>query len=107
MLIRLLEGEVIGTRFQASDHKRITGRQHWIVHLSKVKGRVIIDDGAAQALKRRGSSLLPIGVCEVQGQFERGDTVEICSESGAVIGKGLVGYDHETLNLIKGHRSEE
>ena len=107
VLTRLLSGEVLGTRFQVSANPRINRRQHWIMHLSKVNGTIVVDKGAEDALRRRGSSLLAIGVVSARGQFQRGDAVEIVSSGGSLIAKGLIGCDDETLRRIKGLRSEE
>ena len=66
---------------------------------------MIIDDGAAQAL-RRGGSLLPVGVTAVKGEFERGDSVCVVDPSGAEIARGLVNYRLSDLERILGQQSE-
>ena len=69
-------------------------------------GIVIVDDGAAEAL-RRGTSLLPAGVVAVEGIFERGDAVIIRARSGAEAGRGLSAYSSVDIRLIAGHKSGE
>ena len=65
-----------------------------------------IDDGAEQALRERGTSLLPVGVVEVEGDFEAGDAVEVrCA--GRPVGKGIAGYSAAELRRIKGLKTEE
>jgi glutamate 5-kinase len=66
---------------------------------------VVVDDGAAQAL-RRGGSLLPVGVVNVQGKFERGDTVRVAAQDGHEIARGLVNYASADLERIRGEQSE-
>ena len=69
----------------------------------------MVDDGAAHALRERGTSLLPVGVVEVQGEFQAGDAVEVSSTdgNGRAIGKGIVNYSAEELRRIKGMQSAE
>ncbi len=65
-----------------------------------------MDAGAAKALKS-GKSLLPAGVKEIDGQFERGDTVAVMNEDGREIARGLIAYDAEDARKIAGHKSDE
>ena len=65
-----------------------------------------MDDGAAKVLRERGSSLLPVGITEVEGEFDAGDAVEI-SRDGEAIGKGIVNYSADELRRVKGMRSEQ
>jgi len=105
IIARVLAGEPIGTRFQPNLQRR-DRRRHWIHFLSKVRGAVVVDEGAVRALRERGSSLLPIGVVGIRGQFSRGDAVTIEGPTGEVVARGLVGYDHETVAAIQGMRSD-
>jgi len=79
-------------------------RKAWIGAM-KAKGRLTVDAGAARAIER-GSSLLPAGVTGVLGSFQRGDAIEIMSESGTVLGLGLTRYDASDAARIKGLRSD-
>ena len=81
-------------------------RKRWISGSLKPAGRLIIDAGAVTALEN-GKSLLPAGVVEVEGMFDRGDPVAIVDESGAVLGKGLSAFGAQDAQLIKGRRSNE
>jgi glutamate 5-kinase len=65
-----------------------------------------VDAGAVKALKS-GKSLLPAGVKEIEGQFERGDTVAVLNEDGREIARGLIAYDAEDARKIAGHKSDE
>lgn len=84
----------------------VTARKTWIAGQLTPAGALIIDDGAARAL-RTGKSLLPAGVRSITGQFERGDTVAIVDKGGGEIARGLVGYDAAEAAQIAGCRSDE
>lgn len=105
-LTRLLAGEPIGTRFVAVPH-RVGSRRHWIRFLSKVRGSLFVDRGAAVALETRGSSLLAVGITRVEGHFSRGDAVRIVDPDGREVARGLAGYDSETAQALAGRHSPE
>ena len=85
---RVVDGEALGTRV-VPKHSRLAARKVWIAFALPAKGRLCIDDGAVVAICRRGRSLLPVGVCAVDGVFEVGEAVEICDREGMVVAKGL------------------
>ena len=67
----------------------------------------MVDDGARRALVERGASLLPKGVMQVEGEFERGEPVEVCGADGVVAARGLAAYSSAEARLIAGKRSDE
>lgn len=81
-------------------------RKQWIGASLDTQGSITVDDGAAQALTK-GASLLPAGVVDVQGQFERGDAVMIINRSGKSIAKGLTAYDIKDALMIRGCKTAE
>jgi glutamate 5-kinase len=81
-------------------------RKAWIAAALNPSGAVIVDEGAAVALKR-GTSLLPAGVTGVEGVFERGDAVIIRTRSGVEAGRGLSAYSSDDIRRIAGHKSSE
>ena len=106
VLVRLAAGEAIGTLL----HVRTTAlaaRKQWLADHLQVAGRIEIDDGAAQALRSGGKSLLPIGVKNVVGEFERGAMVACISPDGAEIARGLVNYSAQESRRIAGCASTE
>ncbi|HHT47324.1 MAG TPA: glutamate 5-kinase [Firmicutes bacterium] len=103
---RILSGEDIGTYF-CSQQNHLRSRKRWIAFAQKVKGTIYIDQGAEQALKREGKSLLPIGITKIEGLFSKGETVSIHGSSGKEIARGLVNYDAEDLQQIIGINSAE
>ncbi len=93
VLLRLAAGERIGTQILAGQ-ATIAARKQWLADHLQVRGRVILDAGAVKALLVDGKSLLPVGVCRVEGEFERGEVVACVEESGREIARGLVNYGH-------------
>ncbi|MEX0643763.1 MAG: glutamate 5-kinase, partial [Parvularculaceae bacterium] len=81
-------------------------RRAWIGGRLKPAGSIIVDAGAAAAL-RRGASLLPAGINRIEGQFRRGDAVSVIDDKGEVIGQGLIAYDVEEAVLLIGKKSPD
>lgn len=106
ILLRLQQGESWGSLFLP--HKRpYPGKKLWLAHLSKPLGTLVVDAGAAQALRTRGSSLLPVGIEKVQGTFATGDAVRCVTLEGAEIGVGLTNYASSEIAVIQGHHSDQ
>ena len=104
---RIISGEQIGTRFVASDAKR-TGRKRWLLTGStEARGGVVVDAGAVTALKSYGVSLLPAGVTDVVGEFDRGDIVSVISPTGDKVAYGVANYNAQDIQTIAGLRSDE
>jgi glutamate 5-kinase len=98
-LLRLVEGESIGTLLVATTQK-VAARKQWMADHLQLKGAVVVDDGAALKLRDEGKSLLPIGVTEVQGEFFRGDVIAVRTAAGAEIARGLANYASSEARLI-------
>jgi glutamate 5-kinase len=99
VLLRLAAGEMIGTQLTAST-AILTAKKQWLADHLLLKGRVLIDAGAARALGSGGKSLLPIGVVEVQGEFQRGDVVACMAPDGREVARGLVNYSSAQARQI-------
>jgi glutamate 5-kinase len=99
VLRRLASGEAIGSELKAS-MPVLAARKQWLADHLLLKGRVIIDEGAAAALTSRGRSLLPIGVVEVVGEFRRGDVVGCVKQDGREIARGLINYSSAEARQI-------
>ena len=105
VITRLLKGELLGTLFLPQS--RISGRKRWIAYSRPPKGRLIVDDGATEALVRGGRSLLPAGIRRVEGSFDYSDTVSCLTESGVEFARGLVNYNAmETAKLAGKHTKD-
>jgi len=103
---RLLDGQRLGTVFVPASH-RMSARDRWIRMVARPVGAIQIDAGAVKALVAGKKSLLPIGVVDVSGRFERGDVVQVVSPEGRELARGLVNYSAQELGLIKGLRSNK
>jgi len=101
-----LDGEDFGTIFHAIHDKR-PSRLLWLAHAATPHGRLILDHGATIAIKERGVSLLAAGVTAVVGDFLSGDTVEIISDKGVVIGRGLVAFDSSEIPRMLGRSTKD
>jgi glutamate 5-kinase len=106
ILTRLFDGSEEGTFFIPKDEK-LASRKCWIAFNLKPKGVVIIDDGAAQAVLKRGKSLLPSGITDVHGDFNVGAPVEFKTQQNEALGIGLVNYSATDLKKIRGLKSGE
>lgn len=104
----ILGGGDIGTLFPALTDDRMRGQKRYLAFFSEPAGDIIVDAGAEQALKGGGRSLLPSGISRVEGDFHRGDAVQIKSmENDRVIAKGLSNYDAEDIRAIQGRNTSE
>ncbi|MGD9637947.1 MAG: glutamate 5-kinase [Alphaproteobacteria bacterium] len=88
---------------QTSSNK---AKKNWIAGTLKTSGKIVIDKGAEDAIKK-GSSLLPVGVVDVEGVFDIGDTISVFNIKGQEIAKGITAYSAEDVEKIMGHKSEE
>ena len=106
VILRLAAGESIGTRFLPKTSK-IESRKRWMLSGLSTMGRLIIDHGAAQALKNNKRSLLSAGIKQTQGDFDRGDIVDIYDVEGTRLGCGITNYSSRDINIIKGAHSKQ
>lgn len=106
VLIRIAAGEDIGTLFSAQMDK-MESKKRWMLSGLASKGKVMVDKGAALALKEGNKSLLPAGVLSVKGDFQRGDIVDILDEGGKHIGCGIANYSSSDMAIIKGAHSDK
>jgi glutamate 5-kinase len=105
VIVRIAQGESLGTYF-APTTSRLESRKRWM--LSQLsKGGLIVDDGAVAAITKQNKSLLPAGVTEVDGEFERGDIVSVLDAKGGKIASGISNYSSVDIAKIKGLRSDK
>jgi glutamate 5-kinase len=100
-----VRGEPGGTRFPPRD-SRYSSFKLWLKYAKPSHGRVVVDEGAARALREGGTSLLPVGIVEVVGGFDAGDAVEVV-DGGGTIGKGICNYSAAELRRVKGLKSAQ
>ncbi len=103
---RIVENESVGTRFLARTTP-LEQRKRWLLAGPRPQVTLWVDTGAAEALRTKGRSLLASGVLRVEGEFRRGDMVQIRIPEQAAFARGIVRYDSTTARQIAGMRSEE
>jgi glutamate 5-kinase len=106
ILIRIVDGEDVGTLFLPAGSK-LASRKYWIAYTLKMRGALIVDDGAARALCEHKRSLLPAGITAVRGRFRAGDAVSIERLDGTQLARGLCRYDARDVRRLLGARSED
>jgi glutamate 5-kinase len=104
VILRLARGEAIGTRFLPASSKR-ESRKRWMLSGLSTKGKLVVDSGAAKALKKQNRSLLAAGIKDLAGEFQRGAIVNIYDPEGSRLGCGITNYSSADLKVIKGAHS--
>jgi glutamate 5-kinase len=106
-LTAALAGEAEGTRFPPQD-QRYSSFKLWLKYAKPSHGILVVDEGAARALREGAASLLPVGITEVRGAFDAGDAVEIVGpDGGRVLAKGICNYTAEELRQVAGMKSAQ
>lgn len=95
----IIYGDAVGTLFIGS-HKKLGSRKRWLSFVSTPSGSVVVDDGCAEALRKKHSSLLPVGVVAVQKQFKAGDLIEVLSQQGERLARGIAQLDSANVQLV-------
>lgn len=103
---RIMDGEEIGTLFIPREEK-MQARKKWIAFGTVPQGQVVVDAGAGKALLEKGKSLLPSGIVEVEGDFERGTVVAVATIDKREIARGVVNYSSDEIRQIAGKKSSE
>lgn len=105
-IIKIIQGEIIGTQFEAAKQTD-KARKRWIANVLIPQGKVYLDAGAIKAICQKGKSLLAVGILKVEGDFNANDAVELCNEMGLEIARGIVNYSSSEINQIKGQHSQD
>jgi glutamate 5-kinase len=104
VILRLARGEALGTYFLPTSSKR-ESRKRWMLSGLSTKGKLVVDSGAALALKKQKRSLLAAGIRDIEGEFQRGDIVNIYDPDGSRLGCGITNYSSADIKVIKGAHS--
>lgn len=99
-------GDPVGTVF-APVHDRGSSRRLWIGFAAEPRGTIVVDDGAARAVRGGRASLLAAGALEVRGEFSAGDPVWVDAEDGTHLARGLSGYDSEEIPQMLGRNTDQ
>jgi len=105
-LLHLFDGHELGTYFLPA-RDPMAARKHWIAFTKKPKGKLLLDEGAQHAVAERNKSLLPSGIRQLEGLFERGDAVRLCDLDGKEFAKGVTNYTSAELARIIGKKTKE
>lgn len=106
VILRLAAGEHLGTRLLAKEQP-LAARKQWIANVLQPRGKLWLDQGASDALLKRGRSLLPVGITKVEGEFQRGEAVDCLNTDGAAVARGLTNYSAEETRRIAGYPSQQ
>ena len=106
LLTKLVEGKQVGTYFEPN-RQRMSSKKGWIAYGVRAKGAIYLDDGAVNALIKKGTSLLPSGISKVEGSFGVGDYIRCLDKAGKKIAKGLTNYSSTDLEMIKGKKTSD
>jgi len=104
VVLDVIDGVSTGTLL-VPDEAPVSARKRWLTAHLDIKGRLVLDAGAVNALQKSGVSLLSIGVLEVNGSFSRGDLVACFTEDGELVARGLINYASVDIDKIKGQKS--
>jgi glutamate 5-kinase len=107
ILMRLFEGEEVGTLFVTRREKAMKSRYRWLAFTTRPKGIIVVDEGARRALIDSKKSLLASGITQVGGEFEKGDLVRIVDQKNNEFARGIVNFDWVQLGKVKGLKSHE
>jgi len=103
---RVLAGEMVGTHFEAQSRAE-SARKRWIAYSLIPLGQLYLDEGAVQAIREHGKSLLAAGITDVKGNFQNSEAVSLCDSEGNEIARGLVNYSSSDIKKIQGKQSHE
>ena len=106
IILKLAAGEAIGTCFLPLTDK-LESRKRWMVSGLSTRGGLVVDSGAARALRKQNRSLLATGIKKVEGEFQRGDVVTVYDHKGAILGCGITNYSSADIGTIKGAHSKK
>ncbi len=102
-----LEDARVGTVFHTREERRLSAWKFWALYSADTGGTLHLDDGAVEAVTKKGKSLLPVGIVDVDGEFRAGEIVDIVGPESKIVGRGEVKYDSSTLRKLIGHTTDE
>lgn len=105
IISKIFDGEDLGTMFIPTD-ENLSGKKRWIGYATNVLGKIIVNEGAKDAILKQCKSLLPVGIVEIVNDFKQGEVVSICDENGLEFARGMVNYDSEECRRISGAHSD-
>ena len=110
ILSKILAGADVGTLIAGDTtgaESVLAGRKRWIAFFNKPQGVIVVDDGAREAIEKKGKSLLPIGIRDVEGHFPSGSVVNVRTAMGVLFACGVVDYSSDQIRRIKGLKTSD
>lgn len=107
VISRVVAGEALGTLLTTNEADKLIAKKQWLAAHIRMAGRLILDDGAVTAIVKNNKSLLPVGVVEVQGDFDEGDVVECVDKNGVRVAVGQVDFSAREAKQITQKRHDE
>jgi len=107
VLGKIINNENVGTFFVPQNIKKVRSVKKWIAFGARTRGSIVIDRGAEEAIVSRGKSILPVGVLEVSGKFNKGDTIKVFSVDSKLIAKGISSFSNEDIVKVKGKNEKQ
>lgn len=107
ILLRLFDGEEVGTLFMTQRRVVMKSKHRWLAFTSRPKGILVVDEGARRALVERKKSLLASGVTALEGKFKKGDLVRIVDVQKNEFARGIIGFSFEEMVKIKGLKNDQ
>lgn len=107
VISRVVAGEALGTLLTTNEEDKKIAKKQWLAAHIRMAGRLILDDGAVTAIVKNNKSLLPVGVVEVQGDFDEGDVVECVDKNGVRVAVGQVDFSAREAKQITQKRHDE
>lgn len=105
IISKIFNCEDLGTMFLPTD-EYLSGKKRWIGYATNVLGKIVVNEGAKDAILNQCKSLLPVGILEIVNDFKQGEVVSICDESGLEFARGMVNYDSDECRKILGAHSD-
>jgi glutamate 5-kinase len=102
---RIIDGEKLGTVFWPTG--KLENKKRWIAYNTSLQGKILVDAGAAEAISKKGKSLIPSWVLSVEGDFEIGNAVSVIDPAGKEIARGIVNFTAREIELIKGRQTKK
>ena len=106
VMTQVAEGALVGTFLQTHRQPQ-SARKQWLASLLHAQGQLVLDEGAVKVVSEQGRSLLPIGITDVRGEFQRGDLVSCVDAKGRERARGLVNYSSQDANALVGKASAD
>jgi glutamate 5-kinase len=106
VIAKAIKEEDVGTAFLPSSDIE-SARKRWIAFSKKTKGKIYVDDGAKEAILKRGKSLLCVGITKIEGDFKKKDAVCVVDKEGSILGCGLVNYSCDELKDCRGKKFDK